>query len=1211
MFSRKKSKDVAGATSSGGKPSPTNSSSSSTAAKPSSSGKASSSPPSPKTATPPSLSKPPPTSPKPKSSSSPSSSSPSSSSKSPHTPPKTSANPPAKTSANPKAKSTATTSHPPKSGTGTAKAAPGGPTPPPLAKPKSPSAGSAKVSAPPPTPRGVAPAGRVVAAAKAAPPPTGKVGQQAPKAATLATGKSSGGVGKGGVVKKAPAGTVSGKQAKPSVPADRAKTPPTPPKAETVGSAGSKQQTSKGSVSSAVSAKGSAVGHTQPIARQSSLGPSASFYNNTKSSGSFYGSTKGNALRRLSSTSRAGGGGRADLSDEMRAAMLLISTTGEDTALSGIGSVNELKHTHVWCDVAPSILTRQSVILPEGKSNSPLDLFAKCVVLKQGKGPNKVILREIGGADEKEFETTKEHVWLSNTVDDMTKVHDVGMLPYQSIPCVLEFLHDRYRQGCIYTMVEPLLVAINPFKDLGNTTSEWIVKYRDEPDVSKLSSHVFATARVALDNLHGVKKSQSIIVSGESGAGKTEATKQIMRYFGSAKEGLEDAHIQKAVLAANPVLEAFGNAKTIRNNNSSRFGRFMQLQVGKEGGIQYGTVKNFLLEKSRILTQDTDDRSYHVFYQLVKGSSAEQKTKFKLLDEFSYNFINTVSTDVPELDDAKEFKELLGALEEMGLAPDEIESVLSIVSGVLLMGNVKMLAQEICGIPDAAAIDKESKVLFKDACELLFLDPAATEKELTTKTTMAGNQVIEGPWRLDDGQVLKESLSKAMYDKLFDHIIARLNTTIQPPETFQLFIGMLDIFGFEVFKNNSLEQLFINITNERLQKNFIDIVFERETKLYHNEGISSAGLVWTDNRPVIELLCNKKNSILAVLEDQCLAPGGSDKGFLRSAVIELKDRDDFKQASVNSEANFVVTHTIGDIQYCSDNFLLKNKDVLRSEMVDVVMKSNNETSKQLFEGAIYAKGKLAKGQLIGSQFMSQLEQLMEIINATEPHFVRCVKPNDAKMPLLFDNPKILIQIHALSILEALQLRNLGFSYRRPFHEFLYQFKYVDLGIAEDNKLDEPSKCRELLKVAGVNKSDWQVGKTMLFMKTEAMKAIAAFQRQVMATWLPVVKIIEAMYLRKIYRKQQQAKAKDFVRIQSHIRKQMVTKSLDMDPFDYCLRFPFAMLYRPVIYSQAPTCPYPMPSNLVLQVDKAAMGMDQEALRATYLHQQEHVRGGRH
>uniref|UniRef100_A0A8C9GPQ9 Myosin-A-like n=1 Tax=Piliocolobus tephrosceles TaxID=591936 RepID=A0A8C9GPQ9_9PRIM len=591
-------------------------------------------------------------------------------------------------------------------------------------------------------------------------------------------------------------------------------------------------------------------------------------------------------------------------------------------------------------------------------------------------------------------------------------------------------------------------------------------------------------------------------------------------------------------MAANPVLEAFGNAKTIRNNNSSRFGRFMQLIISHEGGIKNGSIVAFLLEKSRIITQDENERSYHIFYQFLKGASSAMKSKYGLKDLKSYTFLNPKSVDVNGIDDVKDFNEVMESLKNMQLSDDQIDVIFSILAGILTLGNVRLIETSDAGLTDAAAIHNEDTELFKKACDLMFLDAEGVRKEILIKVTIAGGNKIEGRWNRKDAEVLKSSLCKAMYEKLFIWIINYLNSRIEPKEGFSSFMGMLDIFGFEVFKNNSLEQLFINITNEMLQKNFIDIVFERETKLYREEGISSAELKYTTNKDVISVLCDKGRSVLSYLEDQCLAPGGTDEKFVSACVINLKGNEKFTPAKVASNQNFLIQHTIGAIQYCAENFLLKNKDVLRGELVEVIMTSKNDIVKALFEGQVIEKGKMAKGSLIGSQFLNQLISLMSLINCTEPHFIRCIKPNENKKPLEWCEPKILIQLHALSILEALTLRQLGYSYRRTFEEFLYQYKFVDIAITEDPTLDDVNKCVKLLKSSGLSESMYKLGKTMVFLKQEGAKELTKYQREKLVEWEKCIGVIEAAVIKQRYRKNINENMESLVRVQAHIRKRL-------------------------------------------------------------------------
>eukprot|EP00921_Rhytidocystis_pertsovi_P020999 GHVQ01033545.1.p1 GENE.GHVQ01033545.1~~GHVQ01033545.1.p1 ORF type:complete len:823 (-),score=114.93 GHVQ01033545.1:582-3050(-) len=812
--------------------------------------------------------------------------------------------------------------------------------------------------------------------------------------------------------------------------------------------------------------------------------------------------------------------------EELATAAGLKKKTSTVHAVDASGSV--FKGFAVWSDLAPAVKIQPDM------------MFAKCVVLP-GSNHEKLKCKQVEPPDPQgdQFDVPHNNAWNTNAEIDPLAYGDIGSLPHTNIPSVLDFLRARFLKNMIYTTADPLVVAINPFRDLGLATQEVINTYRDTADMSRLPPHVFYTSRRALEDMHAVNKSQTIIVSGESGAGKTEATKQMMRFFASAKSGALDTRIQTAVMAANPVLEAFGNAKTVRNNNSSRFGRFMQLQVAKEGGIEYGSVVAFLLEKSRLLTQENDERSYHIFYQMIKGADADTKAKLHIKDINGYNFINPACTSVDNMDDVAEYKDVVGSLESMKLSKDEQWALWSIVSGVLLLGNVEITAKERQGVEMAADISGAGAEVLKQACELLFLPYDKVVHELTVKTTYAGGQQILGVWTKEDSCMLAASLAKAMYEKLFLWIITTLNKTIEPPGGWSFFMGMLDIFGFEVFKNNSLEQLFINVTNEMLQKNFTDIVFERETKLYKDEGVSAAELVFTSNKVVIEALTGKKQSLLSTLEDQCLAPGGSDEKFVGAVYTTLKGNTKLRPAKVGGNINFLVTHTIGDIQYCGDSFLYKNKDVLRVELMEIVQVSENPVSAALFAGIVMEKGKMAKGALIGSQFMAQLNALMALINSTEPHFVRCVKPNDTKKPLDWSSSKTLIQLHALSILEALQLKSLGFSYRRPFPEFLFQFRFVNVGITGDKSISPKEATQKLLDSAKIPKGDYQFGNTMIFMKSNTAKEMTKKQREALSAWEPLVNIIEAIYLKKRYRKETKKNIPFAIRLQAHARKQLV------------------------------------------------------------------------
>lgn len=282
---------------------------------------------------------------------------------------------------------------------------------------------------------------------------------------------------------------------------------------------------------------------------------------------------------------------------------------------------------------------------------------------------------------------------------------------------------------------------------------------------------------------------------------------------------------------------------------------------------------------------------------------------------------------------------------------------------------------------------------------------------------------------------------------------------------------------------------------------------------------------------------------MAALEDQCLAPGGNDEKFVSAAYATLKESPKLLKSKVGANLNFIVVHTIGEIPYCASGFLLKNKDVLRAELVEATQQSPSPVVSAMFRGVVIEKGKLAKGQLIGSQFMLQLEKLMALINSTEPHFIRCVKPNESKKPHDWVASKVLIQLHSLSILEALQLRNLGYSYRRPFNEFLYQYKFIDLGISEDPSLEPKVASTRIIERAKIEKEKWAIGHTMVFMKPEGIKDMARKQRECMAAWVPLCQILEANYQKRKTRAQLEKARPSLIRAQAHFRRHAVISAL--------------------------------------------------------------------
>ncbi|EPR64013.1 myosin C [Toxoplasma gondii GT1] len=827
----------------------------------------------------------------------------------------------------------------------------------------------------------------------------------------------------------------------------------------------------------------------------------------------------------------------------------------------------------------------------------PTLVFAKCIVVG-GSMDTQLELEQVDPPARGTFTVAPTDVFNANELIEPETVDDIGYLPHTNVACVLDVLKSRFLRSIIYTTAEPLLVAINPFKDLGNTTDAWISTYRNASKPEMLPPHVFKTARAALEDLEGYKKNQSIIVSGESGAGKTEATKQIMRFFASASSEVRTT-IQDTIMAGNPILEAFGNAKTIRNNNSSRFGRFMMLDVSSHRGIQHGSISNFLLEKVRVVSQEANERSYHIFYQLLKGATSEMRAKYHLrsLKEYAYlNGKNGGCYDVPGIDDKADFEEVLQSLDAMQITGSKRHSVFSILSGLLLIGNVSIEGKDAQGVPDAAYISPQSEEILEEACQLLSVDDAALKKEILVKSTKVGPQVIEGVRTKDEAKTSVLSLSKNVYDKLFDWLVRQLNSLIDAPDGMPNFIGILDIFGFEVLEVNSLEQVLINITNEYLQKHFIDVVFDMETKLYQAEGVPTEALEYTDNLALVGALCGKNDSFFALLEDACLGIRSTDEGFCGTILRRLEPSGFFLESRRDKRLKFIIRHTIADIEYTCEGMLEKNKDFLRKEVMDVMKASTDPVTKALFEGIEIEAGKIGKGTLIASRFLKNLEEMIGIVAQTEAHFIRCLKPNEEKKPLGWNGSKVLNQLFSLSILEALQLRQVGYAYRRNFSEFCSHFRWLDLGLVNSDR-DRKEVAQLLLEQSGIPESSWVIGKTMVFVKPDAAKELSILQREKLMCFQPLIAVLGPMWRKVLLRKKMARVIHFLTRLESNARRHLEPDSINISPEEReALLSGMERPRNPCVVVKKRVEPERAPPTKVLSLSRARLSLSKELPR---------------
>lgn len=530
---------------------------------------------------------------------------------------------------------------------------------------------------------------------------------------------------------------------------------------------------------------------------------------------------------------------------------------------------------------------------------------------------------------------------VRNTTLNEDRLDDLVRLSYLNQPTVMNTIKTRYMENVIYTYSGLVLVSVNPYKDLGLYKEDLMETYSGGTKaLSDLPPHVFAVASSALTSLRATHRSQSIIVSGESGAGKTENARHIMRYFTNSTEGSTQGRqregIEEAVLATSPVLEAFGNAKTIRNDNSSRFGKYMTLLFDEYGGIVGAEIQTYLLEKTRVVFQSKNERNYHVFYNLCaasqKGNAALKELGVKTWKDYNYTKTGDCGV-IPRFDDNAEFEALQKAMTQSGISEADQNDVWKILTAILNIGNIDK--------PDPAHPSLQA------SCKLLGVDPANFAHFLKFKKLAVGKDTVEK--ELTDTQFInnRDALAKHIYELLFNWILVKINHALAPSSTMGrdnlLFIGVLDIYGFERMEKNSFEQFCINYANEKLQSEFCEKVFKVEQSTYEREGITWSTIDFTDNQPCIDII-ESKTGIIGLLDDECKVPNGSDKNFCEK-LVALSNK--YIAAVRFKNESFYIKHYAYDVEYTSDGFLEKNRDQVSLDLLKVVAASSDVFAKDL------------------------------------------------------------------------------------------------------------------------------------------------------------------------------------------------------------------------------------------------------------------------
>lgn len=733
---------------------------------------------------------------------------------------------------------------------------------------------------------------------------------------------------------------------------------------------------------------------------------------------------------------------------------------------------------------------------------------------------------------------------------------DLTSLSYLNEPAVLHAIKQRYSQLNIYTYSGIVLIATNPFDRVDQLYSQDMIQAYAGKRRGELEPHLFAIAEDAYRMMKNDKKNQTIVVSGESGAGKTVSAKYIMRYFASVEEEnsnavdnvqhqVEMSETEQKILATNPIMEAFGNAKTTRNDNSSRFGKYLEILFDRNTSIIGARIRTYLLERSRLVYQPKVERNYHIFYQLLSGLPQDFKEELHLTTAGDYTYMNQGGeTEILGVDDAQEYKTTVDALTLVGVAQDIQSQVFRILAALLHIGNI-----EIKKTRNDASLSSDEPNL-QIACELLGIDAYNFAKWITKKQINTRSEKIVSNLNYAQAVVARDSVAKFIYSALFDWLVENINTVLCNPEVsdqVESFIGVLDIYGFEHFEKNSFEQFCINYANEKLQQEFNQHVFKLEQEEYVKEEIEWSFIEFNDNQPCIDLIENKLG-ILSLLDEESRLPAGSDESWTQKLYQTLDKPPTNRVFSKPrfGQTKFVVSHYAHDVAYDVGGFIEKNRDTVSDGHLEVLKATKSETLQGILKNLEEAAARLEEAKKVqqeqaqkrpgpartvqrkptlGSMFKQSLIELMDTINSTNVHYIRCIKPNSDKEPWKFDNLMVLSQLRACGVLETIRISCAGFPSRWTFSEFVLRY-YLLIPSNEWSKIlgsEGPTEgsvvqiCKMILDATVTDKDKYQIGNTKIFFKAGMLAYFEKLRSdKIRNSSVLIQKNIRAKYQRKQY-----------------------------------------------------------------------------------------------
>ncbi|KAM7333596.1 hypothetical protein ACRRTK_006916 [Alexandromys fortis] len=739
--------------------------------------------------------------------------------------------------------------------------------------------------------------------------------------------------------------------------------------------------------------------------------------------------------------------------------------------------------------------------------NQPFDAKTYCFVVdsKEEYAKGKIKSSQDGKVtveteDNRTLVVKPEDVYAMNP-PKFDKIEDMAMLTHLNEPAVLYNLKDRYTSWMIYTYSGLFCVTVNPYKWLPVYNPEVVDGYRGKKR-QEAPPHIFSISDNAYQFMLTDRENQSILITGESGAGKTVNTKRVIQYFATIaatgdlakkKDSKMKGTLEDQIISANPLLEAFGNAKTVRNDNSSRFGKFIRIHFGTTGKLASADIETYLLEKSRVTFQLKAERSYHIFYQILSNKKPELIELLLITtNPYDYPFISQGEILVASIDDAEELLATDSAIDILGFTPEEKSGLYKLTGAVMHYGNMKFKQKqrEEQAEPDGTEVaDKTAYLMGLNSSDLL--------KALCFPRVKVGNEYVTKGQTVDQVHHAVNALSKSVYEKLFLWMVTRINQQLDTKLPRQHFIGVLDIAGFEIFEYNSLEQLCINFTNEKLQQFFNHHMFVLEQEEYKKEGIE-----WTfidfgmDLAACIELI-EKPMGIFSILEEECMFPKATDTSFKNKLYDQhLGKSNNFQKPKVvkgKAEAHFSLIHYAGTVDYSVSGWLEKNKDPLNETVVGLYQKSSNRLLAHLYAtfattDADGGKKKVAKKkgssfQTVSALFRENLNKLMSNLRITHPHFVRCIIPNETKTPGAMEHSLVLHQLRCNGVLEGIRICRKGFPNRILYGDFKQRYRVLNASaIPEGQFIDSKKACEKLLASIDIDHTQYKFGHTKVFFK---------------------------------------------------------------------------------------------------------------------------------